>query len=202
MTDHSFPDDPTLDRLEQLLRATGPAPEPSAELRARLLAIPAAEPRGASGPRRRFAGIWSNLQAWRLASGVLAVAAIALAVIASTGGSSNSVPGQQVALASAPEYQATGQAVSLVTGGTRRIHIRIENLPRLAPNQVFELWIARDRAHRVGLGIYRPGTSGVIDTTVSVPDLGSAWHGVWLTVEKDDGAPGWSRDWVLAGKLA
>ncbi len=67
---------------------------------------------------------------------------------------------------------------------------------------MFELWIARDPAHRVALGIFRPGTSGSIDTTVSVPDLGSAWQGVWLTVEKSDGAPGWSRDWVIAGRLA
>ncbi len=133
---------------------------------------------------------------------MLAVAAVALAVVASTGGSSNAVSGRQVALAAAPEYRATGDAVSMVSSGTRRIHIRIENLPKLARDHVFELWIARDPAHRVALGIFRPGSGGVIDTTVSVPDLGSAWQGVWLTVEKDTGAPGWSRDWVLAGKLA
>jgi anti-sigma-K factor RskA len=202
MTDEPFHDDPTLDRLEQLLRATGPAPEPSDELRARLLAIPAGERRIVAGPRPRFAGVWSNVQAWRLASGVLAVAAVALAIVASTEGSSTSVSGRQVALASAPEYQATGEAVSMISGGTRRIHIRIENLPTLAQNQVFELWIARDPGHRVALGIFRPGAGGTIDTTVSMPDLGSAWQGVWLTVEKNDGAPGWSRDWVLAGRLA
>ena len=199
MTDEPLHDDPSLDRVELLLRAVGPPPAPSDELRARLLAIPASDQKA---PSRRFADIWSNLQAWRIASGLLAVAAVALAVVAGTGGSSSSFSGHQVALASAPEYQATGDAVSMVSGGTRHIRIRIDNLPTLASNQVFELWIARDPAHRVALGIFRPGSSGTIDTTVSVPDLGSAWQGVWLTVEKADGAPGWSRDWVLAGKLA
>ena len=38
-------DDPALDRVEQLLRASGPPPEPSAALRARLLEIPTARGR-------------------------------------------------------------------------------------------------------------------------------------------------------------
>jgi anti-sigma-K factor RskA len=202
MTDEPFHDDPSLERLELLLRASGPAPEPSAELRARLLAIPAAERRPVAGPRAWWGRVWSSLPAWRLASGVLAVAALAFAIIAIThGGAGAAISGRQVALAAAPGYQATGDAVSVVANGTRRIRIRIDHLPPLRRNDVYELWLARDAGHRVSLGVFRPSASGELDATVSVPDLGSAWQGVWLTLEKGDGAPGWSHDWVLAGRL-
>jgi anti-sigma-K factor RskA len=202
MTDDPLHDDPKLAQLERMLRAAGPAPEPSAALRARLLEIPREQARPAA-PRSRFREIWASINAWRLASGALAVAAVVLAIVAVTsGGTSPSVSGKQVALTSAPEYQARGDAVSLVSNGTRTIRVRLEGLPALRGDAVYELWIARDRTHRVSLGVFRPNAQGQIDTTVSVPDLGPAWQGVWLTHESNTGAPGWSHDWVLAGRLA
>jgi anti-sigma-K factor RskA len=201
MTDDPFHDDPALARVERMLRASGPAPEPSDELRARLLEIPRHE----SAPSRRsgLRGLWSSIQAWRLASSALALAAVVLAVVAVTSGASaTSVSGTPVALTSAPEYQASGDAVSMVSNGMRRIHVQIDGLPALRGDAVYELWIARDRTHRVALGVFRPSPSGAIDTTVTVPDLGPAWQGVWLTREQRTGAPGWSHDWVVAGRLA
>jgi anti-sigma-K factor RskA len=203
MTDEPFHDDPELARLERMLRASGPPPEPSAELRARLLEIPRQQARPAPARRSPLARLWSSIHTWRAASGALAVAAIVLAVVALTSGGSSIAPvsGTEVALTSAPDYQVSGDAVSMVSHGTRRIHIQIDGLPALRDNAVYELWIARDRTHRVSLGVFRPSASGRIDTTVSVPDLGPAWQGVWLTHEPGTGAPGWSHDWVIAGKL-
>jgi hypothetical protein len=89
-----------------------------------------------------------------------------------------------------------------ISGDTRRIRIRIDGLPRLEGNSLYELWIARDPAHRVSLGVFRPDAQGRIDTTVEVPNLGPAWQGIWLTHEPGSGRPGWSKDWVLAGHLA
>jgi len=203
MTDEPFHDDPALARLERMLRASGPAPEPSDELRARLLEIPRQESRPAPSRRSGLRGLWSSIHAWRFASGALALAAVVLAVVAVTSGSSSpSVSGTPVALTSAPEYQASGDTVSMVSNGVRRIHVQIDGLPALRGNAVYELWIARDRTHRVSLGVFRPGASGRIDTTVMVPDLGAAWQGIWLTHEPGTGKPGWSHDWVVAGKLA
>jgi anti-sigma-K factor RskA len=195
-------DDPALDRVEQLLRAAGPAPEPSPALRARLLAIPGEETRTAAGSRSGWKRIWASLPAWRVASGALAVAAVVLAVIAVTSGSGSTVGGRSVALEASSEYQASGEAVSLVSDGTRRIRVRIDGLPALKGSEVYELWLARDRKHRVSIGLFRPDARGSIDATVAVPNLGPRWRGIWLTHESGTGNPGWSHDWVVAGRLA
>ncbi len=126
-----------------------------------------------------------------------------LAIVAVTrDGGSPAVQGQRTALVTASEYQATASAVSLVTNGVRQIHVRIDGLPPLEGNQVFELWIAKDRKHRVSIGIFRPDAAGSIDATVAIPNLGPHWRGLWLTREQGKGTPGWSHDWVVAGKLA
>jgi anti-sigma-K factor RskA len=199
-------DDPALDRVEQLLRASGPPPEPSAALRARLLEIPRQEARPAPAARTGWRRFWTSLAAWRLASGALALAAVVLAVIAVTRDSgSSAVNGQRVALTTSSEYRevgATGEAVSLVTDGTRRIRVRIDGLPRTTGSQVYELWIAKDKKHRVSIGIFRPDANGNIDATVAIPNLGPHWRGLWLTHEQGNGTPGWSHDWVVAGRLA
>jgi anti-sigma-K factor RskA len=196
--------DPAFDRVEQLLRSVGPPPEPSAELRARLLEIPRQEPRQApaataAAPWKR---VWSSLAAWRLASGALALAAVVLAVVAITSSDTTSVSGARTELTASDEYHASGVAVSMVSDGTRRIRVRIDGLPAVTGSQVYELWLARDRAHRVSIGIFRPDARGSIDATVAVPNLGPNWRGIWLTHEQGNGTPGWSHDWVVAGRLA
>lgn len=196
-------DDPAQERVERLLRASGSPPEPSEALRARLLAIPAQEPRRAPAAASSWKRFWSSLPAWRIATGALAVAAVVLAIVAVTrDGGSPAVQGQRTALVTASEYQATASAVSLVTNGVRQIHVRIDGLPPLEGNQVFELWIAKDRKHRESIGIFRPDAAGSIDATVAIPNLGPHWRGLWLTREQGKGTPGWSHDWVVAGKLA
>jgi anti-sigma-K factor RskA len=206
MSDHDhIDDDPALARVEQLLRSVGAPPEPSDELRQRLLQIPRDEARRGSvpAPARGWRRAWTSIAAWRSAAGALAVAAVVLAVVAVTSGGSStpSVSGKAVALRSAPEYQVTGSAVSMVANGQRRIRVRIDGLPGLVGNEVYELWIARDKTHRVSLGVFKPRSSGQFDATVTVPDLGPQWHGVWLTREPGTGKPGWSHDWIVAGRL-
>jgi anti-sigma-K factor RskA len=198
--------DPAFDRVEQLLRSVGPPPEPSAELRARLLEIPRQEPRQAPAAAARagagWTRIWSSLAAWRVASGALALAAVVLAVVAVTRSDTTSVSGARTELTASDEYHASGMAVSMVSDGTRRIRVRIDGLPAVTGSQVYELWLAKDRAHRVSIGIFRPDATGSIDATVAVPNLGPDWRGIWLTHEQGKGTPGWSHDWVVAGKLA
>jgi anti-sigma-K factor RskA len=202
MSIDDFNDDPALDRVERLLRASGPPPEPSAALRARLLEIPKQEARPAPAAQRGWKRLWSSLPAWRLASGALALAAVVLAVVAVTRDSgSASVSGQQIALQASNEYNARGSAVSLVSNGTRRIRVRIDGLPATHGSQVYELWIAKDKKHRVSIGIFRPDAKGSIDATVAIPNLGPHWRGIWLTHEQGTGTPGWSHDWVVAGRL-
>jgi anti-sigma-K factor RskA len=199
-------DDPALDRVEQLLRASGPPPEPSAALRARLLEIPRQEGRPGPAAPTGWKRFWTSLTTWRLASGALALAAVVLAVIAVTRDSGDGVVhGQQVALTASSEYKATGatgNAVSLVSDGTRRIRVRIDGLPATEGSSVYELWIAKDKKHRVSIGIFRPDAKGSIDTTIAIPNLGPNWRGIWLTHEEGKGTPGWSHDWVVAGRLA
>jgi anti-sigma-K factor RskA len=203
MSIDNFNDDPALDRVEQLLRAAGPPPEPSAGLRARLLEIPKQEARSAPAAQTGWKRFWTSLTAWRLASGALALAAVVLAVVAVTRDSgSASVNGQQIALKTSDEYHATGSAVSLVSDGTRHIRIRIDGLPATEGSHVYELWIAKDKKHRVSIGIFRPDAKGNIDATVSIPNLGPHWRGLWLTDEPGTGRPGWSPEWVVAGRLA
>jgi anti-sigma-K factor RskA len=195
--------DPAFDRVEQLLRSVGPPPEPSAELRARLLEIPRQEPQqppAAAGGR--WKRIWSSLAAWRVASSALALAAVVLAVVAVTRSDTASVSGARTELTASDEYRASGVAVSMVSDGTRRIRVRIDGLPAVTGSQVYELWLAKDRKHRVSIGIFRPDAKGSIDATVAVPNLGPNWRGIWLTHEQGKGTPGWSHDWVVAGKLA
>jgi anti-sigma-K factor RskA len=198
-------DDPALDRVEQLLRASGPPPEPSAALRARLLEIPRQEARPGLAAPTGWKRFWTSLTAWRVASGALAVAALVLAVIAVSRDSGRAVHGQAVALTASNEYRAmgaTGNAVSLVSDGTRHIRVRIDGLPATKGSQVYELWIAKDKKHRVSIGIFRPDANGTIDATVAIPNLGPNWRGIWLTDEPGTGRPGWSHDWVVAGRLA
>ena len=203
MTDDHLHDDPTLERVERMLRTVGPPPEPSAELRARLLEIPRLESRPAPARTPALRRLWGHLPAWRIASAGLALAAIVLAIVAVVGsGSGATFNGPSVTMSAGPGYQASGVAVSMLSDDTRHIRIRIDGLPPLENNSVYELWIARDPAHRVSLGSFRPDAQGRIDTTVQVPNLGPAWQGIWLTHEPGTGRPGWSRDWVLAGRLA
>jgi anti-sigma-K factor RskA len=203
MTDDHLHDDPTLERVERMLRTAGPPPEPSAELRARLLEIPRLESRPAPTRAPALWRLWGNLPAWRIASAGLALAAVVLAIVAVVGsGSGESFSGPSVTMSAGPGYRASGVAVSMLSDDTRHIRIRVDGLPRLENNSVYELWIARDPAHRVSLGSFRPDAQGRIDTTVHVPNLGPAWQGIWLTHEPGTGRPGWSRDWVLAGRLA
>jgi anti-sigma-K factor RskA len=203
MSIDDFNDDPVLDRVEQLLRASGPPPEPSAALRARLLEIPKQEARPAPTAQTGWKRFWTSLAAWRLASGALALAAVVLAVVAVTRDSGGaSVNGQQIALKASDEYNARGSAVSLVSNGIRHIRVRIDGLPATHGSQVYELWIAKDKKHRVSIGIFRPDARGSIDATVAIPNLGPHWRGLWLTEEQGNGTPGWSHDWVVAGRLA
>jgi anti-sigma-K factor RskA len=202
MTDDHLHDDPALARVERLLRASGPPPEPSPELRARLLEIPRHESRRPPAREPGWQRAWRSLTAWRVASAGFALAALVLAIVAVAGGGGESISGPTVKMSSGPGYTASGLAVSMLSDDTRRIRIRIDNLPPLEGNTVYELWLARDPAHRVSLGIYRPDANGSIDTTVDVPNLGPAWQGIWLTHEPGNGRPGWSKDWVLAGRLA
>src|SRR6476646_4795625 len=96
MTDDHLHDDPTLERVERMLRTAGPPPEPSAELRARLLEIPRLESRPAPVRPSAWERLWGNLPAWRIASAGLALAAIVLAIVAVVGTGSTSFSGPSV----------------------------------------------------------------------------------------------------------
>ncbi len=124
--------------------------------------------------RARAAGraFWTSLTAWRVASGALALAAVVLAVVAVTrDGGSPAVNGQRIALTSLERVPGDGlrrlpglgrhpPASACASTGSRQ----------LEGSQVYELWIAKDRKHRVSIGIFRPDAQGSIDTTRLDPE--------------------------------
>jgi len=139
-----------LRRLEsavELLPRTVEQLEPPPRLRESLMDVVRAESPGtAPEPRRRaVAGWWRGLglSLWRPATAVTAAAMLIVGVVAGylihePGDSSNSTT--LAARAAPPAARATGV---LERDGDSGI-LRVEGMPSLASNQVYEVWVRRD----------------------------------------------------------
>jgi hypothetical protein len=81
------------------------------------------------------------------------------------------------------------------------VHLVVEGLAPTG-NSVYTVWVARSPARRIAIGTFKPDAQGKIDVTLTIPNLPSDFKGIWLTREKPNGAPGWSKDWVVKGSLS
>lgn len=209
-----------LRRVDELLRACGPLPEPSATLEDRIRAIAGSEPQEqpvvvvAAGPpriarrpieRRERGGVrtlWRSVGAWRVAAAAAAVVAVGVVLATRGGGFSQQ---QSIALQAAPAWAAQGVRGDAQLGrqsGREVVRVRVSGLHRLGEDGYYELWIARNPQDRVSLGAVQVSADGTLDATVPMPALESGYKGVWLTAEPDDHDPAWSKNWVFKARFA
>lgn len=134
-----------LQEAVDLLPRTVEQLEPPPQLRDSLMETVRAESRRAAGeaPRRVRARSWSDLRlaAWRPATAVAAAATLIVGVVA---GYLIHEPGG----ASRSNYEAQAMHGSGVTGTLARDGgsgiLRVQNMPTLASDQVYEVWVERD----------------------------------------------------------
>jgi hypothetical protein len=154
------------------------APGPSPELRERTLATVRAAPAPEAHRRRR------RRRVVRAGGAALAVAAAAAAaiVLATSGGSTTHTLDLQGA-----DGHATAQLRS------DRIVLRGDDLRRLRPGEVYELWTVQGSAAAPRLtsaGTFRPSATGTVDLTLRRPPGTSDKAQLAITVEADaDPAP-------------
>jgi anti-sigma-K factor RskA len=211
-----------LRRVDELLRASGPLPEPSAALEQRIRAIaggepqeqplaaatPARPPEVAQRPieKRSRSGVsvlWRSVGAWRVAA--VAAAAVAVGVVLATRAGGGFSQQQSIALQAAPAWAAQGVRGDAQLGrqsGREVVRVRVSGLRQLADDGYYELWIARNPQDRVSLGAVQVSANGTLETTLPLPSLESGYKGVWLTAEPDDHTPAWSRNWVFKARFA
>lgn len=182
--------------VDGLVRASGPMPEPSAALDARIAAITGSEPaaRGA-GWRRRF----QSVTTWRVATAGLAVATAVLAVLAFTGDSSDAFqPTQERAMTTSDKWAgASGTVVNGTVDGAPALRIELSDVQPPAAGTTYEVWIAEDPKARISLGTIEPDASGKATVTVPLPAAADGFKRVWVTSEPADGDPKWTTNWIV-----
>jgi anti-sigma-K factor RskA len=203
-----------LERVHAGLAAAGPMPDPSPQLRERVLGLvaegpeprPAPLPAAVPRPARR-GRLWQNAAVWRSTAAALAVAAALLGalVLRDDDADPPSDPwrsDRSVALEPAPGWDVSGSAAFQVGPDDRRaVRVAVAGL-RPVDGDWYELWLARSPSDRVSLGRFRPDADGRLWTVVSLPEIDEdGYGGVWLTREPDDGDPRWTRDWVFKARL-
>jgi anti-sigma-K factor RskA len=208
-----------LRRVDELLRACGPLPEPSLDLERRIRAIAGSEPHAAAQQatapperppvivhapieRHRRGGavtLWRSVGAWRVAAAAAAVAAVAVFAFTRDGGFTQE---QKITLQAAPSVAARGDAQLGREDGRQVVRVRVTGLHRLPDNGYYELWLAKTPKDRVSLGAVQLSANGTVSATVPVPALEAGYKGVWLTAEPDDHNPAWSKAWVVKARFA
>ncbi len=182
--------------VDGLVRASGPLPEPSEALEARIRDItgPVAEPR-AAGLRQRF----QSITTWRVATVGLAAATVAFAIAAFTGGSSDGFrPIESQTMLTADTWAgAKGTLVKGTVDGAPALRIELSDVKPPANGATYEVWIGPDPKQRISLGAIEPDASGKATVTVPVPSAADGFKRVWVTSEPADGDPKWTTDWIV-----
>jgi anti-sigma-K factor RskA len=183
--------------VDGLVRAGGPLPEPSAELEARIREI------AGPVPLRRAPTFRQHLQSirvWRVAAIGFAVATVALAIAAITGGGSSDAfrPLQQRPLTASPGWPSAGGSVATGTlDGAPALRVVLSNVKPPAKGSAYEVWIAQTPQARISLGTIEPDASGHATVTLPVPAVASDYRRVWVTSEPADGDPKWTTNWIV-----
>jgi anti-sigma-K factor RskA len=180
-----------------LVRASGPLPEPSAALEARIRDITGAPPRRrGSALRRRL----QSITTWRVATIGLAFATAVSAVVAIThegGGTAFRAAHEQAMLTATPYEGTIGRLATGTLNGAPAVRIQLEGAPQPRPGATYEVWIAQDPKARISLGTIQPDTAGDASVVLPVPASATGYHRVWVTNEPGDGDPHWTTDWIV-----
>jgi anti-sigma-K factor RskA len=183
--------------VDGLVRAGGPLPEPSAELEARIREI------AGPVPPRRAPTLRQHLQSirvWRVAAIGFAVATVALAIAAFTGGDSSDSfhPLQQRALTAAAGWTgASGTVATGTVGGAPALRIELRDVKPPSNDEAYEVWIAQTPQSRISLGTIAPDASGRATVTLPLPAAAAGYKRVWVTSEPADGNPKWTSNWIV-----
>ncbi len=182
--------------VDGLVRAGGPLPEPSEALEARIREITGAAPVSRAPTLRHHL---QSLRVWRAAAVGFAAATVALAVVALTGGSSDSFkPLQQRALtASAAWHGASGTVATGTLDGSPALRIELRDVKPPSAGEAYEVWVANNPQARISLGTIAPDASGHATVTLPLPAVATAYQRVWITNEPADGNPKWTTDWIV-----
>jgi anti-sigma-K factor RskA len=185
-----------LRHVDGLVRASGPLPEPSAALEARIAAIAGTDSaqRG-GGLRQRF----HSITTWRVATAGLAVATAALAIAVVTEDSSDGFqPTQERAMTTSDKWAgANGTVVTGTVNGSPALRIELSDVKPPPAGTTYEVWIAQDPKARISLGTIEPDASGKATVTLPLPSAANGYQRVWVTSEPADGDPKWTTNWIV-----
>lgn len=175
----------THDRLREL--ATG---EPPPELKARVLAAVANEPRGRHGVRWR---LWVPVAAAMMVFGILGLG-LAWSFV---GEPPAKVPLTATALAPG----AGGEARVEKMRENVRVELEVWSMPELTENQYYEMWYYAESGDRISCGTFRVGPEGQTTVTLTAPVNARRYPEIEITREPGDGDPRPSGREVLEGEL-
>jgi anti-sigma-K factor RskA len=183
--------------VDGLVRASGPLPEPSAQLEARIREIAGPLPLRRAATFRQHL---ESLRVWRVAAVGFAAATVALAIVAFTGGGSSDAfrTIQQRPLVAAAAWSGAGGTVATGTiDGARALRIDVWNVKPPVKGASYEVWVAQTPQARISLGTIEPDASGRATVTLPLPAVAADYRRVWVTSEPADGDPKWTTNWIV-----
>lgn len=184
--------------VDGLVRASGPLPEPSEALEARIREIAGPLPLKRAPTFRQHL---QSIRVWRAAAIGFAVATAALAIAALTGGGGSSDGFrpllQRPLTASAEWHGATGTVATGTVAGAPALRIELTGVKPASDDEAYEVWIAQTPQSRISLGTIAPDASGRATVTLPLPAAAASYKRVWVTSEPADGDPKWTTNWIV-----
>lgn len=137
-----------------------------------------------------------------VAAAVILIAAAAVGIALARRGPGTPIP-PVAALASLHHLDAPAQAAGVVTvrawGETREMLITTERLPKLAPNQFYEVWLLQPSTNKMlPVGVLPPSGSGSFELAGAVMSQFSA---IDVSLQANNGNPAHSSRSVLRGSV-
>ena len=184
--------------VDTLVRSSGPLPDPSEALEARIRDITGAAPRGRGWALRRR---MQSITTWRVATIALAFATAVSAVFAITRDTGSATPfraAHEQAMLTAEPYEGTiGTLATGTMNGAPAVRIQLTDAPQPTKGSTYEVWIAQDPKARISLGTIQPDKAGNASVVLPVPASAEGYHRVWVTNEPADNNPKWTTDWIV-----
>jgi len=174
-------------RLAHRAMATASSPPPP-ELKARVVGDP---------PRRTR----RSSQIGALAAAILLVTLFAGALYAGLLAPSGTVAAAPLSPTKlAPE--ASGEVRVEESGADNaRVRLEVAGLPKLRPDEYYELWFVRGDGQRISGGGFTVDREGRATVSLNAPSAARGYPGVGITLEESPGDPRPSPDKVLGGEL-
>jgi hypothetical protein len=192
-----------LDDLREAGEMAGPPVEPgvghAAVPSGRAAAIEA-------GPSSAARGTRKFVYAMNVAILVLAALAVGVALLTrgDDGAKKRAVEAKKVLVDPAGSGQ-TAVATLYKTSTGRSVELRTDELPKLPPDQLYELWLvgpgdARAKPNRISAGTFRPNGDGHANVDLFAAGDPKAYPVLSVSREPADGDPGWGGPEVLRSR--